>query len=105
MSFLADRLEPAAPSASTTARGCAKPMVASAQDVCNLTAGEPNFPLPPHIVEEVDAAMRHDETKFTAIDGTVALTQANRTKLKLSMRRNSDVLTSADRTSPNSRPS
>lgn len=76
MSFLADRLDRIAPSPSLVALGRARDLIASGKNVCNLTAGEPDFPTPPHIIEAAHAAMLGGETKYTAVDGTAALKQA-----------------------------
>jgi aspartate aminotransferase len=82
MSFLADRLDRIAPSPSLVALGRARDLIASGKDVCNLTAGEPDFPTPPHIIEAAHAAMLKGETKYTAVDGTAALKQAISNKFR-----------------------
>jgi aspartate aminotransferase len=76
MDLLADRLRLIKPSPSLTALARAEALAASGSDVCNLTAGEPEFPTPAHIVEAAYAAARAGETKYTAVDGTLALKRA-----------------------------
>ncbi len=51
-------------------------MRAAGIDVISLSAGEPDFPTPPHIVAAAYEAMRNGETRYTAVDGTAALKKA-----------------------------
>jgi aspartate aminotransferase len=76
MKFLADRLELIKPSPSLAAMTKAKALMARGVDVCNLTAGEPEFETPAHIVAAAHAALLSGDTKYTAVDGTHALKQA-----------------------------
>lgn len=82
MDFLADRLRLIKPSPSLLALGRAKALAASGADVCNLTAGEPEFPTPQHIVDAAYAAALAGETKYTAVDGTAALKLAISAKFR-----------------------
>lgn len=54
----------------------AKALAAAGEDICNMAAGEPDFPTPPHIVEAAAQAMRDGATRYTATDGTAALKSA-----------------------------
>src|SRR5471032_2365183 len=76
MPFLATRLDLIQPSPSITAMNRAKALAAAGEDICNMAAGEPDFPTPPHIVEAAAQAMRDGATRYTAIDGTAALKDA-----------------------------
>ncbi len=49
---------------------------AAGQDVIGLGAGEPDFDTPAHICEAGIAAIRAGDTRYTAVDGTVALKDA-----------------------------
>ncbi|KXU96460.1 aspartate aminotransferase [Caballeronia megalochromosomata] len=76
MSFLAARLDLIQPSPSISAMNRAKALAAAGEDICNMAAGEPDFPTPPHIIEAAAQAMRDGATRYTAVDGTLPLKQA-----------------------------
>jgi aspartate aminotransferase len=76
MPFLATRLDLIQPSPSIAAMNRAKALAAAGEDICNMAAGEPDFPTPPHIVEAAAQAMRDGATRYTATDGTAALKDA-----------------------------
>jgi aspartate aminotransferase len=57
-------------------------MRAAGIDVISLSAGEPDFPTPPHIIEAACEAMRRGETRYTPVDGTAALKKAVAGKFK-----------------------
>ncbi|SFQ33490.1 pyridoxal phosphate-dependent aminotransferase [Variovorax sp. 770b2] len=76
MTFIADRMDLIQPSPSIMAMARAKELIAAGVDVCNMAAGEPDFPTPPHIVEAAHAALLRGETRYTAVDGTAALKRA-----------------------------
>lgn len=76
MDFLANRLGRIQPSPSIMAMTRAKALAAAGVDLCNMTAGEPDFPTPPHIVEAAADAMRAGATRYTATDGTAELKRA-----------------------------
>ena len=73
---LAHRLDLIKPSSSLAAMTRAKALIAAGVDVCNLTAGEPEFATPLHIVEAAYTALLGGETKYTSVDGTMALKRA-----------------------------
>lgn len=76
MKFIAARMDLIQPSPSIMAMARAKELIAAGIDVCNMAAGEPDFPTPPHIVEAAHAALLQGETRYTAVDGTAALKRA-----------------------------
>ncbi|CAE6788233.1 pyridoxal phosphate-dependent aminotransferase [Paraburkholderia aspalathi] len=76
MPLLAKRLDLIQPSPSVSAMNRAKTLAAAGEDICNMAAGEPDFPTPPHIVEAAARAMRDGATRYTATDGTAALKNA-----------------------------
>ena len=59
-----------------------KALQAAGEDVCGFAAGEPDFDTPDSIKEAAIAAIRAGQTKYTAVDGTVALKQAIADKFK-----------------------
>lgn len=76
MPFLANRLDLIQPSPSIVAMNRAKTLAAAGEDICNMAAGEPDFPTPPHIIEAAAQAMRDGATRYTAVDGTLPLKKA-----------------------------
>lgn len=76
MTFIADRLNLIQPSPSIMAMARAKELIAAGIDVCNMAAGEPDFPTPPHIVEAAHVALLQGETRYTSVDGTAPLKRA-----------------------------
>ncbi|WP_144630784.1 pyridoxal phosphate-dependent aminotransferase [Bordetella genomosp. 13] len=76
MPFIVSRLDRIQPSPSIAAMSRAKALIASGHPVCNMAAGEPDFPTPPHIIEAAHAALLRGDTRYTAVDGTAALKQA-----------------------------
>jgi aspartate aminotransferase len=76
MTFLSSQLDRIQPSPSIMALTRAKALIAAGVDVCNLTAGEPDFDTPPHIIEAAYKALQAGQTKYTAVDGTAALKKA-----------------------------
>lgn len=82
MSFLAQRLSRIKPSPTIAVTMKAAELKAAGRDVIGLGAGEPDFDTPANIQEAAVAAMRRGETRYTAVDGTLALKQAICGKLK-----------------------
>jgi aspartate aminotransferase len=74
-----NRIQPSATLA-MTARVSA--MKAQGIDVIGLSAGEPDFDTPDFVKEAAIAAIRSGQTKYTLVDGTVALKDAIRSKFK-----------------------
>lgn len=82
MELISKRLGLIKPSPSISAMSRAKELAAAGEDICNMAAGEPDFPTPSHIIEAAANAMRAGETRYTATDGTAALKQAIVDKFK-----------------------
>src|SRR6185437_12780148 len=82
MALIADRLSRIKPSPTNAAQGKFLEMKAAGKDVIGLAAGEPDFPTPDHIKEAAIAAIRNNDTKYTAVAGTPALRQAIVAKMK-----------------------
>ncbi len=73
---LADRVAGLAPSPTMTLDAKTKALMSQGLDVVNLTAGEPDFDTPQHIGEAAQEAIRHGDTRYTAVGGTARLKAA-----------------------------
>jgi aspartate aminotransferase len=82
MPLLSPRVDRIKPSPSSAATQRARELRAAGHDVIALTAGEPDFPTPPHICEAAVAAMKRGETRYTTVDGTPEVKEAIRAKFK-----------------------
>jgi len=69
-------------SPSQIASARARDLRAQGRDIVTLTAGEPDFPTPDHVKRAVMAALERNETKYTAVEGTLALREAVSAKFK-----------------------
>ncbi|ALS61157.1 aminotransferase class I/II-fold pyridoxal phosphate-dependent enzyme [Pandoraea norimbergensis] len=76
MSLLATRMGRIKPSPSSMATGRVKALRAQGRNIIGLTAGEPDFDTPDHIIEAAYAAMKAGKTRYTVVDGTPELKQA-----------------------------
>ncbi|WP_249977822.1 pyridoxal phosphate-dependent aminotransferase [Vreelandella olivaria] len=76
MTRLAKRLSIVHPSASIEISGRAAKMRAEGVDVISLSQGEPDFDTPAVIRKAAKAALDAGETRYTHVDGTLALKQA-----------------------------
>ncbi|VVE27684.1 aspartate aminotransferase [Pandoraea iniqua] len=76
MSLLATRMGRIKPSPSSMATGRVKTLRAQGRNIIGLTAGEPDFDTPDHIIEAAYAAMKAGKTRYTVVDGTPELKQA-----------------------------
>jgi aspartate aminotransferase len=79
---LASRMEDFKPSPLIAVRAKVAEMKAQGRDIVNLGAGEPDFDTPENVKEAAIEAIRRGETKYTPIDGTVAMKQAIADKFK-----------------------
>ena len=79
LSERARRLQPS-PTLAVTARAAA--LKAEGKDIIGLGAGEPDFDTPEHVKEAAIRAMRAGQTKYTAVEGTLALRKAVVDKFK-----------------------
>lgn len=85
MSFVfkpSDNLSRVAPSATMAMSKRAKDMAARGVDVINLSAGEPDFATPDHIVQAAIEAMAQGHTGYTVVDGIPELKAAACVKFK-----------------------
>ncbi len=82
MSFIASRLAGIKPSPTLSIAAMAAGLKAQGRDVIGLGAGEPDFDTPDHIKEAAKRAMARGETKYTPVNGTLALRQAIADKFK-----------------------
>lgn len=76
MSTLSARVRAIAPSATMALATRAREMRAQGRDVVSLTAGEPDFPTPPEIVEAAHEAMLAGRTHYTGAGGLPELNKA-----------------------------
>ncbi|MGI8740664.1 MAG: pyridoxal phosphate-dependent aminotransferase [Gammaproteobacteria bacterium] len=73
---LSSRVRRIKPSATLAVTALANQLKALGRDVVGLGAGEPDFDTPEHIKQAAIEAMRAGDTKYTPVDGTVALKRA-----------------------------
>ncbi len=82
MPFLAERLSRIKPSPTIAVTSKARELKNAGRDIIGLGAGEPDFDTPANIQEAAIAAMRRGETRYTDVDGTLALKKAICAKFK-----------------------
>lgn len=82
MSFLASRLSRVKPSPTVAVTTKANELKAAGRDVIGLGAGEPDFDTPDFIKDAAAEAMRKGQTKYTPVNGTLALREAIAAKFK-----------------------
>ena len=82
MSFLADRLSNIKPSPTIAVTQKAADLKAQGRNVIGLGAGEPDFDTPENVKIAAKAAIDKGETKYTAVNGTLALRKAICAKFK-----------------------
>lgn len=82
MSFLAKSLSNIKPSPTIAVSMKAAELKAAGKNIISLGMGEPDFNTPEHIKAAAIAAITAGDTKYTAVDGTVALKNAIIGKLK-----------------------
>ncbi len=76
----ASRLQRINPSPTIAVTTRAAALKAAGNDIIGLGAGEPDFNTPDHILRAATEAMHRGETKYTPVDGTVALKKAIQSK-------------------------
>lgn len=81
-SFLSHALGRIQPSPTIAISSKARELKASGRDVIGLSAGEPDFDTPDHVKEAAIAAIARGETKYTDVDGFMALKEAVVRKFK-----------------------
>jgi aspartate aminotransferase len=82
MALLAQRLARVKPSPTLAVTAKTIELKAAGRDIIGLGAGEPDFDTPDNIKEAAIAAIRKGDTKYTVVDGTMALKQAICAKFK-----------------------
>lgn len=78
----ADRLKQITPSLTLAISTKAKEMKAKGMDVCDFSAGEPDFDTPTHIRNAAKQALDQGKTRYGAAAGVMELREAIATKLK-----------------------
>ena len=82
MSIISNSLKRIKPSPTIAVTQKARELKAAGKDVIGLGAGEPDFDTPNNIKKAAIKAINKGETKYTAVDGTLALKQAIVKKFK-----------------------
>ncbi len=82
MSIISNSLKKIKPSPTIAVSQKARELRAAGKDVIGLGAGEPDFDTPNNIKNAAVRAIRAGETKYTAVDGTLALKKAIAKKFK-----------------------
>jgi aspartate aminotransferase len=76
MPFLAARLSRIKPSPTIGVTDTARALKAAGRDIISMSVGEPDFDTPDHVKAAAIEAIQKGDTKYTAVDGTVALKAA-----------------------------
>jgi len=82
MSIISDSLKRIKPSPTIAVTQKARELRAAGKDVIGLGAGEPDFDTPNNIKEAAIQAIKDGDTKYTVVDGTLALKKAIVDKFK-----------------------
>lgn len=82
MEFISHRMARIKPSPTLVISARAAEMKSLGGDVIGLAAGEPDFDTPQHIKDAAIAALSQGKTKYTAVEGTLALRKAIAKKFK-----------------------
>jgi len=82
MAELAQTLNRFQPSAISEIFNLANRLKNEGQDILDLSIGEPDFPTPDHIRQAGISAINNNQTKYTNVEGTLALRQAISGKFK-----------------------
>lgn len=82
MEFISHRMARIKPSPTLVISARAAEMKALGNDVIGLAAGEPDFDTPQHIKDAAVTALSQGKTKYTAVEGTMALRKAIAKKFK-----------------------
>jgi aspartate aminotransferase len=81
-SLLSSRLNLIKPSATLAVNSRAIQLKAQGKDIISLGVGEPDFDTPDHIKTAANQAIQSGQTKYTLVDGTLALKDAIAQKFK-----------------------
>jgi len=82
MTELAQMLDNFQPSSISEIFNLANQLKAEGEDILDLSIGEPDFLTPDHIKQAAISAINENNTKYTNIEGTLALRQAISRKFK-----------------------
>ncbi len=82
MGIIAKRLDAIKPSPTIAISAKARALKAEGKDIIGLSAGEPDFDTPAHVIAAAIEAMHGGETRYTDPDGTPALKAAITRKFK-----------------------
>jgi aspartate aminotransferase len=82
MSIVSNSLKRIKPSPTLAVTQKARELKAAGKEVISLGAGEPDFDTPENIKQVAIKAINNGDTKYTAVDGTPAMTDAIRKKFK-----------------------
>ena len=82
MGIIAKRLDAIKPSPTIAISAKARALKAEGKDIIGLSAGEPDFDTPAHVIAAAIEAMHSGETRYTDPDGTPALKAAITRKFK-----------------------
>jgi len=80
MNSLADRLKRVHPSPTLAMTAKAADLKAAGRDIISLSAGEPDFDTPDHIKQAAAQAMKEGMTRYTPVEGVLALRKAIQAK-------------------------
>jgi len=73
---LSRRVQAVRPSATLAFSARAMELKRQGRDVVSLSAGEPDFPVPPHVEKAIEQALQRGMTKYTASPGVQELREA-----------------------------
>lgn len=82
MSIIAKRMSLLKPSATMANTQKAAELRAEGKDIIGLSAGEPDFPVPPHVAQAAIDAVNNNQNGYTAVAGTIELREAVCRKFK-----------------------
>ena len=85
---LSRRVQSVRPSATLAMSARAIELRRAGRDIASLSAGEPDFPVPPHVAKAIEQALERGMTKYTASPGVAELREAisDRTEVEIGMR-------------------
>ena len=82
MSIVSNNLKKIKPSPTIAVTQKARELKNAGKDIIGLGAGEPDFDTPDNIKEAAIEAIKNGDTKYTAVDGTLALKEVIAKKFK-----------------------
>ena len=73
MIHLNRRIRSLVPSGTVAMASKVRDMISAGMDIIDLTAGEPDYDTPDHILDEAFQAARSGQTRYTSVAGTIQL--------------------------------